>query len=165
MTKIAPSRVARTMAGALWPQVQSQYKVARGIYGFSCAGHGGLVAVVGEADLPAAAVDVARECGKTELMAVVSNGGNRTKTYTSARYTRESLRKMAEWPWVTLIECWVGEEDCDWATIAYVAPEVISGGIRAGYFSQSADQEYVRGCLEHWNGDFLAKIDAQRVEV
>jgi hypothetical protein len=162
MSKIAPSRVARTMAGALWPDVQFQHKVAAGIYGFSCAGHGGLVAVVGAANLPTAAVDVARECGKIELAVVAY--GRRTRVYTTAKYTAESLRKIAEHPDAELFECWIGEEDCDWATIAYVAPEVIPGGIRAGYFSQSADETYVRECLERWNADYLAKIDAQRAE-
>jgi hypothetical protein len=75
------------------------------------------------------------------------------------RYTADSLRKLALDPRVTLHECWIGEEDCDWATIAYVAPEVVAGGQRAGYFSQSADTEYVRGCLERWNPDFLARVD------
>lgn len=146
------------MAGALWPDVQSQSRVAPGIYGFSCAGHGGLVAVIGEAELPAAAVAVARECHKVELAVVTY--GHRTRVYTTAKYTAESLRRIAEHPDAELFECWIGEEDCDWATIAYVAPEVISGGIRTGYFSQSADDEMVRACLKRWNEDFLAKIDA-----
>ena len=48
--EIAPSRIARYVAAKEWPEVQSQRKVARGVYRFSCAGHGGLVAVLPEAE-------------------------------------------------------------------------------------------------------------------
>jgi hypothetical protein len=159
MSKIAPSRVARTMAAQLWPDVQSQYRCAPGIYGFSCAGHGGLVAVVGAADLPADAVQAARDCNKIELVAVRHLGGNRYQTMTTAKYTAASLRAYCAHGRAKLYELWIGEEDCDWATIAYVAPEVLTGGQRAGYFGQSADIEYVRGCLERWNPDFLERVD------
>jgi hypothetical protein len=161
MSKIAPSRIARTMAAQLWPDVQSQYRCAPGVYGFSCAGHGGLVAVIGTAGLPADAVQAARDCGKIELAAVtLTTTGRGTSIKTSMKYTKESLRTWTEQRTDReLVECWIGEEDCDWATIAYVAPEVVAGGQRAGYFSQSADTEYVRGCLERWNPDFLARVD------
>lgn len=159
MSKIAPSRIARTMAAQLWPDVQSQYRCAPGVYGFSCAGHGGLVAVIGTADLPADAVQAARDCGKIEVVAVRHLGGNRYQTMTSAKYTAASLREYCERGRSELVECWIGEEDCDWATIAYVAPKVVAGGQRAGYFSQSADAEYVRDCLERWNPDFLERVE------
>jgi hypothetical protein len=132
---IAPSRIARTLAGQLWPDVQQQYRCIPGVYGFSCAGHGGLVAVIGVADLPEDAVNAAREAGKMEYAVAVSNGRG-YKTYTSERYTPASLHEMARHPLCTLYELWVGEEDCDWATIAYAQPKVIAGGIKAGYFSE-----------------------------
>jgi hypothetical protein len=168
MTTLAPSRIARTIAGQLWPDVQAQYRCVPGVYGFSCAGHGGLVAVLDAAKLPAYAVNAARECGKMELVASHPRGRG-FKTYTTVRYTADSLRKLALDPRVTLHECWIGEEDCDWATIAYADPGVVAGGVRAGYFSQSAfdggeGNKYVRDCLKRWNLDFFTRVNGQLEE-
>lgn len=162
--RLTPSRVARTVAAALWPQVQSQYRCAPGVYGFSCAGHGGLIALLEwnseptAAELSPEAIAAARAEHKTEFVAFVSNGRG-FKSYTSATYTVESLRKLAEWPWTHLFEVWTGEEDCDWATLCYASPKILTGAIKAGYLSEGVTREDVRGNLQRWNPDFLALME------
>lgn len=147
---IAPSSVARTMAGAMWPDVQDQKKVAKGVYEFSCAGHGGLVAVLGVANLPTEAIAAAREQPDRFIELVAVRPGHR---YTSVRYTKDSLRALAQNPYVELFECWVGEEDCDWATIALVSPEVREGMAKNGRYEIT--EQDARKCCERWNQTFL----------
>jgi hypothetical protein len=81
---VKPSRIARAVAAGLWPDVQQQTQIATGIYTFDCARHGGVVAVIGVADLPDHAVDVARRLGKIELVVVAPRSGGPHDLLTSA---------------------------------------------------------------------------------
>jgi hypothetical protein len=150
----APSAVARAIAGKIWPDVQASYTLGRGVYGFTCAGHGGIVAVLGVADLPEDAVNAARKCGKTELVLKVPG-----RYMTSEEYTRDSLEEYAashRWP---IWEVWVGEEDCDWALIVLANDKLRLGGIASGYFSESATAQYARENAERWNPEYLAELE------
>lgn len=150
MTQRAPSSVARRIAGALWPDVQFQRRVARGVYGFSCAGHGGLVAIVGEAPFTEEQVERFREAGRTEL--VVYRPG---RSFTSIQYTQASLREWAETYGAELYEAIVGEEDCDWALLCYENDDIRTGAIAAGYLSEGVTPETVRSSVETWSPRWL----------
>ena len=153
---IAPSRVARTMAAAQWPDVQDQRKCTRGVFGFTCSGHGGLIAVIGEADLPDAAITAARETGRTGLV-VFSPG----RTFTTEKWTPDSLTAWAESRGYPIFEVWIGEEDCDFATLCYANDEIRTGGIRSGYFSESCTAEYCRENIDRWNEEWLAIFERE----
>lgn len=164
---VSPSRIARTVAGHMWPDVQQQTKITTGVYTFSCAGHGGLVAVIGEADLPADAVAAARACGLIELVAVVREG-RRTRIFSSApsdsrngNYTRESLEDFARRnpQRVSLVEVWIGEEDCAWATIALVSPAVRDGLVRIGCAASAVTGDGPYATVQRWNEEFLVALD------
>jgi Asp-tRNA(Asn)/Glu-tRNA(Gln) amidotransferase C subunit len=156
----APSALARTVAGQLWPDIHKQYKLGKGVFGFSCAGHGGIVAVVGSADLDPRHVEAARQRGMVELVAEVRRG-SKTKRYSSSRYKRSDLEQLAraEPNAVTLTELWVGEEDCDWATILHGHQQLLEGAKQAGYLTASTTMEDVEETVQHWNERFLAALD------
>jgi hypothetical protein len=168
--RTSASRVARTVAAQLWPDVQDQTQLAPGIFNFSCAGHGGVVAVLGAAELDPEAIAAARQHGLTQhvLLQRTGNRFNRSRGKTEPRYKLksdlrfdlESMKAAAEHdPQSQLVEVWVGEEDCDWATIAYCSPAMRAGQVKklgAGgrYVSQRGAEE----CLERWNPEFLAMV-------
>lgn len=159
-TRTPPSSLARLLASQEWPDVQAQYQLGRGVYGFTCAGHGGIIAVIGEAELDPKHVEVARKQGKTELVAEVRSG-SRTKRYTSHKYTRSSLEELAKRSpeQVSLVELWAGEEDCDWATIVHANPDLLDAGKNAGYFGSTATMETVADNVRAWNERFLQDLD------
>ena len=158
----SPSRIARAVASALWPDVQSQTCFAPGVYWFHCAGHGGCVAVIDAASLPPIAVDVARACKKTELALFIDYGGHRrprTEIRTSITYTAESLRETARTdPRCRLYAAWVGEEDCDWACILHAAPHLIAAAREKLGWALNDDD--VDGCLGRWNAEFRDALKA-----
>lgn len=162
----APGRLARAVAAQAWPDVQTQQRIDRGVYGFVCAGHGGIVAVIGEADLPEEMIEAARRLGKTELV-LEDHAGGRIKRWTTPRYRAEDMRRKAgQHPdRLTLSEVWVGEEDCDWATILYANPDLIQKSIDAGYDGPGLDLAGVKGSLERWNEAFLAELDPDYVPI
>lgn len=160
---VTPSRVARAVAGREWPDVQVQRWLAPGVFGFTCAGHGGIVAIVGVADLPEAAVELAREHGQTELIVfrpgeVMYSGGSPAGLRTPI-YRRESLERWARERRFPTFEVWVGEEDCDWACIVLANDGIREGGIEARYFASGLTAEDVRGCAERWSGAFVRELD------
>jgi hypothetical protein len=163
---VTPSRVARTVAGREWPDVQSQHKLAPGVFGFSCAGHGGIVAVIGIADLPERAVELAREHGKTEL--IVFRPGEAMycagspASMSTPIYKRDSLAAWAEQhPNYPAFEVWVGEEDCDWSLIVLANDEIRTGGIAGRYFSETTTEEHVRDSARSWNPDFFTALTGE----
>lgn len=153
-TMPAPSAIARYLAGQLWPQVQFQKKVAKGIYGFTCAGHGGIVAVIGATNLGDHFIEAARTCKLTELVVVTPAG-----KYSTHKYTPESLREYAETHGYPIFECWVGEEDCDWATIIHaLSDDDFARAQTSGYFS-TIDRDSVYESLRGWNERYLKALD------
>lgn len=127
--------------------------LAKGIYNFSCAGHGGVIAVLGVADLPEHAIEAARKTGKIEVVMVQGR-----RTYTSEKYKAESLREHARAnPSATLYEVWVGEEDCDWATILYASEKAREGAKKKGW---TVTDETILICLKNWNTDYLEAMGA-----
>ncbi len=150
----APSSLARTVAAQLWPDVQRQRQLARGVYNFDCAGHGGVVAVIGKAELEGDYVRAARARGLTELVVE-----NRRKRYsTAAGYSREQLEGYAAQWNLPVTELWVGEEDCDWATVLY-NPKVFESAKRRGGLLGDATMKDVRDSVERYNERFLAALD------
>lgn len=141
------------MAAAQWPDVQRQYKIAKGVFGFSCAGHGGIIAVVGEADLNERAVELARQLGKTGYV-LHANG----RTYTSERYQID-----ASAPGVT--EVIVGEEDCDWALVLLCAndPQAMVVGARGRYLAEHVQLEDVEETTRQWNPDFYEALTGSTI--
>jgi hypothetical protein len=166
MKNVAPSRVARTVAAREWPDVQAQHKLGAGVFGFSCAGHGGIVAVIGVADLPEHAVELAREFGKTEL--VVFRPGEVLSTCNAQGdtpiYKRDSLAAWsAQHPHYESFEVWVGEEDCDWSLIILANDALREGGIKARYFAETCTPEHVRDNARSWNPDFYERLTGETV--
>ena len=161
MANPTPSRIARKLAGDIWPDVQHQRKLAPGIFDFSCAGHGGTVAVLDAADLPADLVDLARKHGKTELV-----GNYHGRLISSELYTRETFERMRA-AGMPVYECWAGEEDCDWALIALASPAMcaaiaarMTSGAMPGVRTADGMRQYARECSERWNPEFVADMDA-----
>ncbi len=157
---VTASRIARAVAAREWPDVQRQAKIGRGVFGFSCAGHGGIVAVIGVADLPDAAVEAARAEGLTEF--VVFHGG---KVYYTAGdgpapvYKREPLEAWAkDNPSADYFEVWVGEEDCAWATIVYADDSLRDGGVKGGYFSAGITREEVESSCFDWHPEYAGRL-------
>ncbi|HTB50081.1 MAG TPA: hypothetical protein VK701_03820 [Solirubrobacteraceae bacterium] len=154
------SRIARAVAAALWPDVQSQRKLCRGAFAFSCAGHGGIVALLDEMSLAEGAVRAARECGLIALAARVDHGRSCRTYCTAAGYDRRELDRLAQsYPdAVELREVWIGEEDCDWATLALVSAAVREGMSRSGYATSEVTQEAAYQTVQSWNEQFLAAL-------
>lgn len=150
--KFAPSRIARTMAGALWPDVQHQQQIAKGVYGFSCAGHGGIIAVIGVADLDESAVEIARREGKTEFV-----GNYAGRLITSERYTKGTFLDMQTMgDRYQVWEVLVGEEDCDWAVVLLSLRDTNAALASAcgKYLSETVTLAEVRNAVRDWNPDF-----------
>ena len=160
---LPPSQLARRIAGSdyCWPQVQYQKKVAPGVFAFSCAGHGGMVGILpAMKNVPANLLTAARSTGKITPYVVMRDG--RGKTQIHPRYVLEMDANVAifdDWKSrfeVDEIDVWIGEEDCDWATLAAI-PSVAEGMIRSGYATGTVETLDVVGCLSRWNEDF-AKV-------
>jgi hypothetical protein len=160
---ISPSRIARLIAGQLWPDVQHQQRLDRGVYSFSCAGHGGLIAIGGVADLSPHAFEVAERCGMVELVLVPRSG--RGKTYTTHRFTADSLRELAARrpDYFELVFCWTGEEDCDRATILFANDVIRLRGIERGERGQSLSADDVRASVIDWNPDFYEQLTGDTI--
>ena len=151
---LTPSRIARRMAGELWPDVQPQRKLAPGVFDFSCAGHGGIVAVLDAAELPAELVGLARKHGKMEFVGYY--GG---RLITSERYTRETFERLQE-SGRQVWKCWVGEEDCDWALIA-LASEAVCVALAEkwrGRDGAAGVRDYAVDNARRWNPDYIADV-------
>lgn len=145
-----PSTAARRVAGATWPDVQQQRKVAPGTFGFSCSGHGGLVAIIGEAPLSTEAIARFREKGLVELVAF-----GRGRSYTTASgYEPQGIRDWAAATGAKVYEAIVGEEDCDWALLAYESDAIREGMAEEGY-STPLTREEVLTTVERWNPRWL----------
>jgi len=179
-----PSRIARAVAAKFWPDVQVQTKYAPGIFNFSCAGHGGLVAVLGEATFRPEHIELARKHGYLLPYAAVTK--YRDGTGPVSLHLCESITVAAAWnewadnlPLAAVLasgEVWVGEEDCEWATIAACSPDYMAGWeakVRAGdgwtfaddaardrYIAEFITGDYPRGVLSRWYPDFLADLTA-----
>jgi hypothetical protein len=152
-----PSAIARHVANATWPGVQTSDKLAKGIYWFTCVGHGGAVAALGEADLPDANVEAARTTGRLELVAITPWKGKRYYS-TAARYTRESLERWARRHDFPTVEVWVGEEDCDWAQIAYCSAEMREA-MRTKLGCSRISERDCFDSLRRWNERYLRALD------
>lgn len=156
--QVSPSRIARTVAGRVWPDVQVQHKLAKGVFAFSCAGHGGVVAVIGEADLPDFAVQAAREAGLVETV-VFQPVGRKTKIHGPSTHYRD----LVYWGQANNFdscEVWIGEEDCDWATVLLHCPaarEVTQGSRH--WLAETIPASDCLGVCERWNADFLAACE------
>lgn len=155
MKPVAPSSIARSIAAQHWPDVQHQTKVGKGVYEFSCAGHGGFVGIVGVMNASEQAVEAARKAGLIESVVRIPAGRNRVQNYILRRYTEASQRDLlrnVEDGYAELVEVWVGEEDCDWATIAHSCPDV-----RDKLAERVADiDSMISDALTSYNADFLA---------
>lgn len=162
--KVQPSRVARLVAGREWPEVQSQYKLGPGVFAFSCAGHGGVVAVIGAAALPGELVQLARTERKVEFAVFApgrvyyTGGGGAVTSRSAPIYEQSTLRQWAETCPYPSYEVWLGEEDCDWATIIAANDNLRLGGIEAGYFSRGLERNAVLSCLDNWNPSWTGPV-------
>jgi hypothetical protein len=157
-TPATPSQIARSVAASLWPDVQRQTKVASGTFGFSCSGHGGIVGVIDSlpTDVSEADIQAARDAGLIETVLVCH--GRRKRIYSTATgLSREGLLQNADNPWAEIREVWVGEEDCDWATLV-LASDTISTGAAGKYLSGTSEtvQAVAAETAERWCSTFLA---------
>jgi hypothetical protein len=154
-----------------WPDVQRQVKIADGVYGFTCAGHGGIVAVIGVADLPEAAVQAARDAGRIEFAvfdrgrALYSSGGTYVTPRTAPVYQQDSLREYAaRRPDLESFEVWVAEEDCDWATVLYANDKLREAAL-GRYLAEGVTREDVEGCVLRWNTDWYEQFTGEKAPV
>jgi hypothetical protein len=152
----------------MWPDVQKQDKVTKGVYTFMSAGHGGLVAVLDAADLPADAVTAARATGGLIYTVAVARHGRSVRMYSTVPgdsrnscFTREALEQFAanNPGRVTLHDVWVGEEDCGWATLALVSSDIRDGLIRLGAAAGSVTGDAPYTCVQRFNEEFLVAYD------
>ena len=162
----AAGRIAARVAGAAWGEVQNQGKLARGVFEFHTAGHGGIVAVLDTARIDPRFVDVARACGLTEWWVEVPRGLARYSDG-SKRWVGHYIRgPFAEKPPASespeafprrYVEVWGGEEDCDYATILLACRAA-----RIGYWkrrwSGTPSEEDIRACVERWRPTFLTEV-------
>lgn len=174
-TKLAPSAIARRIAASYWPEVQTSHKITNGIFEFTCAGHGGIVAIIDATDqgiLPEASVAAAQRAGLV-IEYVVYRSGRTTKVATSYRIRED------EWDmWVAYINdrgdliqrgrAWVGEEDCEWSTIVIASPAMQDAYVesRRGQITVPFEQwkaeftNYPRECAQRWHPEYVADLDA-----
>lgn len=98
MTALTLSRVARTAAQAAWPGVRRQRKISDGVFGFTYAGHGGIIAVIGSAPIGGDTVVIADHHGMLERVTFVRSHGRwlsfSTEHYPGAGHRR--ARRGAE---------------------------------------------------------------------
>ena len=131
------SKIARSIASQMWgTPVQSQKKLAPGVYWFSTPGHGGLVGIVDEMDVSPEAIQAARETGLVHTTVRVQTGYKSTRTYSTALGYRESDLTAYEQAYPRYTErrdVWIGEEDVEWATLATVSPALREGMARNGF--------------------------------
>lgn len=150
-----PSKIARSVAAQQWPNVQQQSKVAKGLYQFNSAGHGGLVGIVSEMDVEPKYIEAARQAGLIDVVLRVPSG-RRIRTLSSAAgYRADHLRAWHEANQLQnseLVEVWIGEEDCDWATIAYASSEYKD--------ALGATTHELRSLLESYNPEYLEACES-----
>ena len=155
--KTPAATIARSVAAAMWPTVQRQRKLTRGAFEFSCAGHGGIVALVDQLDITPEILEAARQTGRIALVGRFNLGRRTQTTCTAAGYNRASVETNAErYPAHSeLREVLIAEDDCEWATLALVSP-----AIRAAFNVTEAD---AREVADRYFPDFVAAIDALAV--
>lgn len=129
---LTPSRIARAIAARQWPDIQRQCKIGRGVFGFSCAGHGGIVAVLEHAELSADAIEAARASGFVVDCYIPGTG----RTFAA----------------------WIGEEDCDWSTILFADDSLRTGAIRGRYLAEDVTREDVERSARDWNPDYVSAL-------
>ena len=170
MAKVVPSTVARHVAGATWGQpVQSQNRLAAGVYSFSTPGHGGVVAIVGVADIAPHALRAARE---TDRIGMYVNIGGKVCS-TAQGFTRHSLdgwiAANAAWQGQAF-EFWTGEEDCEYASVmlglsdAAFAKALATDAKRMTipaeqWLAEFGTRDYYRGVASRWQPEFLTALD------
>lgn len=161
-TPWAPSRIARTLAAQEWPEIQRQTRVAKGVFGFSCAGHGGMIAIIGVANLDASVVDVYRRLGKIETVKVYPRRWKLDGTVTQWGLARMSwhgqdqLDRLDTDARTVTYEVIIGEEDCEWALVVYAMKDDLADG----YFASSSAEMtiYASECMYRWNPEVSAAI-------
>jgi hypothetical protein len=171
VTGPAPSAIARKVAATEWPDVQDQSKLTTGIFNFSCAGHGGVVAVIGVAKLDERYVHAARETGFIDRVAITPNrfqiddqGSRTVKTWSitalETHFKEGQLEKWALGLNGYMQEVWIGEEDCAWATIA-LASEAMRIGLSKrmtdpdDWMKKYGTEDYARATCKQWHPEYL----------
>jgi hypothetical protein len=159
------------VASRLWPDIQRQRKIDKGVFSFSSAGHGGVIAILGEADLPPEHVAAAREVGLIETVCVLRGRGRGTRgpttrlLSTAEGYSREQLVRLAEEEpeRASLLEAWVGEEDVDWAMLFLANPALAQRAHEAEWLAGVPAPEEVRGLVQSWKEEYLAALEPDYV--
>lgn len=142
LTLIAPSRLARRVAEHEWPQVQQQTKMAPGIFGFSSAGHGGMVGIIPKADFTEPHLTEARRHGEVHQYVILKPRYRRgVQIYGPAHhYSKPELANAIGHADVAeVVEVFIGEEDCGWALVAAASPAVHSKPGNGKYLAEGLD--------------------------
>ena len=170
MRPVPPSALARRIASLTWPNVQHSYRLAPGVYEHICAGHGGIVALEGAADIPADIFDLAARHHLVHQY-VLTRSGRRSHLSLARHHTPDIWATWCERPAVreaTIARgrVWIGEEDADWATIIATTPALNrawinsrTGGNPQGDPGVAELAGAARANLERWNPTFLAELD------
>lgn len=154
---VSHSTIARSVAGQLWPDVQQQKKLAKGTYWFSCAGHGGLVALVDDLDLDPQVIEAARKHGLIHTTIRV-NHGRRSRVYsTAAGYRKTDLEAtLQRYPnHAERFDVWVGEEDVEWSTLALVDPNLRDGMAKNGF---TVDFNEIHDTAQRYFNEFTSEV-------
>lgn len=131
--RVSDLAIMRRLARQKWGGINSQRKVANGVYWFDCEGHGGYV------------VDFEKYPKVKDFKEIVE-----TRYNSGSYYTCE--QRFA-----------VLEEDCDWAVLEYLYPEIMEKNYNIYSENWSSDyslddyKETVRKCVENWNEEYLKK--------
>lgn len=145
-----PSTIARHVANCEWPDVQSQKKIADGVFWFTSAGHGGCVALLnrfGEDEQKAL-----RTAGKTQVV-MINPAGKRC--WYGGRF--DFQQSFYEPQGYTFVEVVVGEEDCDWACIFLADTSLIEkANVALGGHPWTVKD--VAQCCYRWNPAFAAEL-------
>jgi len=157
------------VAAAEWHgPVQDQQMMAKGVYSFSTPGHGGIVAIVGVAELTPESLAAARATGRIGLY--VSIGGKSHST--SQGFTREGLADWIERNSrfeAVQIEYWAGEEDCEYATVMLgLSDKAFTKATTTDakrmtipaeeWLAQFGTRDYYRGVCARWSEDYLRAL-------
>jgi hypothetical protein len=117
--------VMKRLASQQWGEVNRQKKILDGVYWFGCSGHGGYVV---DTDKFPKAEDF-------EVDVFIRYG--------SSKY-RPSEQHFA-----------IFEEDCDWAVIEYLYPEVFSKVCKIWDWDEDNRISLVEDSVERWNKEYL----------
>lgn len=132
------SALRRSVAAWHWPDVHRAYRAGRGVTGFTCAGHGGMVATLDATNVRRADPDAlanARAAGLVQTWVAgrfIIDGRLRRFAPLGLWYAHQGrVLALSDWS----VDVLVAEEDCDWRHVV----RTFSDAAESSYFAGPAD--------------------------